>query len=431
MVVSLKKPLARLVFGVVLFGVSGVLGVSAAMKWMADIYGNSSDPRAIQRAIRMEPGNASHYHRLARLRQANFLGGELEESIRLYRRAVRLNPASARYWMDLAGAYGQSADQESARQAFERAKASYPISAQVAWAYGNFLLRQGELGPGFAEIRRALRVNRRLARVALSICWRALPDVERIWDEVLPRDQGFYLTGLSYFVAQEELDPALSAWERFIGLGERVELNHSFPLLEALFRQGRIREAERVWKQALRGADKLEPPEGGGLVWNGGFEQEPVNGGFGWRQRPAAGAAFDFDSTHFHSGSRSLRIVFDGTANNDFNHWLQYLPVMPGTRYRFRAFLRTHEISTDNGIRFSVNEPGRERTVNVLTSNLTGTHAWTPQEAEFTTGPRTRLLVVGLRRLPSRKFDNKLRGTVWVDDVSLSPVTQSDFAKSR
>ena len=99
----------------VLFGVSAVLGVSAVMKWVAHSYGNSSDPRAIQKAIRMEPGNASHYHRLARLRQANFLGGELEEAIRLYRRAVQLNPASTPYWMDLASAYEQSADQESAR----------------------------------------------------------------------------------------------------------------------------------------------------------------------------------------------------------------------------------------------------------------------------------------------------------------------------
>jgi hypothetical protein len=32
------------------------------------------------------------------------------------------------------------------------------------------------------------------------------------------------------------------------------------------------------------------------------------------------------------------------------------------------------------------------------------------------------LLIIALRRVPSWKFDNKLRGTVWVDDVSLVPV---------
>ena len=426
MILSLKKPSSRILFGMVLFGVSAVLGVSAVMKWVAHSYGNSSDPRAIQKAIRMEPGNASHYHRLARLRQANFLGGELEEAIRLYRHAVQLNPASTPYWMDLASAYEQSADQDLARDAFDTAKGNCPISPQVAWAYGNFLLRQGELSPGFAEIRRALLANRRLTRVALSICWRVLPDVDRIWDEVLPPEQGFYLTGLSYFVAEEELDPALSAWERFIGLGEVIELNRSFPLMEALFRQERIGDADRVWKQALRSAGAGEPPNNGDqVIWNGGFEREPVNGGFGWRRRPAGGAAIELDSTSPRSGLRSLRIDFDGTTNINFNHWLQYVPVMPRTRYRFRAFLRTREISTDNGIRFSVYDPGRARAVNLLTPNLTGTHPWTPQEAEFTTGPGTWLLVVVVRRLPSRKFNNKLSGTAWVDDVSLTLASQA------
>ena len=68
MILSLKKPLSRILFGIVLFGVSAMLGVSAVMKWVAHSYGNSSDPRAIEKAIRMEPGNAAHYHGLARLR---------------------------------------------------------------------------------------------------------------------------------------------------------------------------------------------------------------------------------------------------------------------------------------------------------------------------------------------------------------------------
>ena len=213
-------------------------------------------------------------------------------------------------------------------------------------------------------------------------------------------EQGFYLTGLSYFVAEEEF--ALLGYDLPAGADWR----------------------DRVWKP-LRSAGAWEPPNNGDQVLDGGFEREPVNGGFGWRRRPAGGAAIELDSTSPRSGLSSLRIDFDGTTNINFNHWLQYVPVMPRTRYRFRAFLRTLEISTDNGIRFSVYDPGRARAVNLLTPNLTGTHPWTPQEAEFTTGPGTRLLVVVVRRLPSRKFNNKLSGTAWVDDVSLTLASQA------
>jgi hypothetical protein len=55
-----------------------------------------------------------------------------------------------------------------------------------------------------------------------------------------------------------------------------------------------------------------------------------------------------------------------------------------------------------------------------LTRDLTGTHPWSLIDAELTTGPETHLLAIVLRRIPSRKFDNKLQGTVWVDDVSLT-----------
>jgi hypothetical protein len=41
-------------------------------------------------------------------------------------------------------------------------------------------------------------------------------------------------------------------------------------------------------------------------------------------------------------------------------------------------------------------------------------------ESDFVTSPETRVVRITLRRVPSWKFDNKLGGTVWVDDVSLT-----------
>jgi hypothetical protein len=43
------------------------------------------------------------------------------------------------------------------------------------------------------------------------------------------------------------------------------------------------------------------------------------------------------------------------------------------------------------------------------------------EEADFTTGPQTHLIHILLRRVPSVRFDNKISGTVWVDDVALLP----------
>ena len=101
----------------------------------------------------------------------------------------------------------------------------------------------------------------------------------------------------------------------------------------------------------------------------------------------------------------------------------QYVPVEPGRGYHFHALVRTEEITTESGIRFSISDPNHSGAVDVTTENFTGSRAWTSVEADLTTGPQTHFLLVRLLRSPSRLFDNKLSGTAWIADVSLLQAT--------
>jgi hypothetical protein len=83
--------------------------------------------------------------------------------------------------------------------------------------------------------------------------------------------------------------------------------------------------------------------------------------------------------------------------------------------------MRTEEITTESGMRFSIVDPNHNNAVNALTENLTGSHPWADTDMEVTTGPETHFLLVRLLRSASRLFDNKLSGTVWIADVSLVP----------
>ena len=51
---------------------------------------------------------------------------------------------------------------------FRAAQAAYPISAEVSWKYGNFLLRQNRLPEAYAEIHRAVMVDPKLIPLAVS-----------------------------------------------------------------------------------------------------------------------------------------------------------------------------------------------------------------------------------------------------------------------
>ncbi len=423
MEIELTRPTGRwLFFGVILLSVA-TLALLAGRYWLADSWAGSSEPADWLRAAEIEPGNADHWYRLGRYRQLDFEHADLPLAISYYRRAVAVDPRSANNWMALAGAYEMTGDLARARQAFESAEAAYPISSEVAWRYGNFLLRQDRLPEAFAEIRRAVATDPKLAGLALSRCLRATGDAQRVLDQVLPAQVDVYYEALGFLVNERDLDPALAVWERLVKLHPPFEMRRALRLLDALINADRIEQAARVWQQALELAGwSTRASPGGSLVWDGGFERDFVNGGFGWWHVPVTGATFEFDENIVHSGSRSLRVTFDGSANLDFHHLQQMVPVKPGTRYHFSAYLRSDQITTNSGVHFWVYDPRHQGDVSVYSASVVGSNPWTLQEFEFTTGPRTQAVEIVLHRQPSEKFDNLIRGAVWVDDVSLVAV---------
>ena len=44
---------------------------------------------------------------------------------------------------------------------------------------------------------------------------------------------------------------------------------------------------------------------------------------------------------------------------------------------------------------------------------------WVREQLDFQTGPRTSVVVIQLRRSPSRKLNNLIQGKIWIDNLSL------------
>jgi tetratricopeptide (TPR) repeat protein len=400
--------------------VSGTLTFAAARHELAAHWAASSNPEMWLRAAESEPSNADLWYRLGRYRQRDFEHADLPLAISYYRRATAIDSGSPFYWMDLAGAYETAGNVSQAEQAFGRARQLYPISAEAAWRFGNFLLRQGRVPEAFQQIHDAVVSNSKLAALAVSFCWRSTHDIDQILKSVLPDGREQNWGAIQFFVQVREPLAAMAVWKRISAHAISFPLSESFPLLDMLIETGHADDAETVWIQALQAAGiAAKADSSGSLVWNGGFEQEPLNGGFDWRVGPIAGVEMAWDEQILHSGKRSLRVNFDGTTNVDFQNVWQYVVVQPGTRYRFRAFLRTRDLTTDSGMRFEIRDISSPGNPVHLTSNLVGTQLWTEANTEFVIGAETKVLQIVLRRTRSDKLGNKIRGTAWVDDVAL------------
>ena len=311
-----------------------------------------------------------------------------------------------------------------AEQAYRTAQQDYPISPEVAWRYGNFLLRQDRIDEAFQQIQHAIAVNPSLTALAVSRCWRSTQDINRIVNFALPDKPDAYWGAIQFFISGGQPDAAMAAWKKLAAERTSFSLSKSAPLLDFLIQSGHIEDGRTVWDQSLSAAGIASSPDPiGSLIWNGGFEQELLNAGFAWRYSPVQGANVDLDEGTVHSGARSLRVSFDGSANVDFQQIWQYVLVEPSTAYRFSAYVRTQELSTETGIHFEISDVTHGESATIATPDVVGTQPWALNEIHFTTGPHTRLLRVVLRRNQSKMLSNKVSGTVWVDDVSLIPAS--------
>jgi hypothetical protein len=403
-----------------------MLAASGIRHAVAAHWANAGNPDLQLRAAEIEPSNSDLWYQLARHRQLDLENTDLQAAISYYQRATSINPISPFYWIDFASAYESAGNVSAAERAFRQSRELYPISADAAWRYGNFLLRQGRVPEGFQQIHEALSVDPKLTIPAVSVCWRATQNIGEILGSVLPDAPDENWGAIEFFVRAGEPLPAMAVWRRLAPHLGSVPLARSFPLIDMLIATGHGQDAGTVWNQALPAAGiSRHPDTEGSLVWNGGFEADTLDGGFDWRFGSVQGAEISWDEASVHSGRRSLRVDFDGTANIDFQSISQYVVVLPATRYRFSAFLRTQDLTTESGVRFEIRDLSHSATPARSTAGLVGTQDWTKQTIDFVTGPDTNLLQLVLRRTPSSMLANKIRGTVWVDDVKLVPLSAS------
>ncbi len=378
-----------------------------------------------ERATKLEPGDFRNWHLLGRYWQYNLEETDTSRAIQAYSVALSVNPRSADVWLDLATAQELVGNVPAARDAFLRAKRSYPLSAEVSWRYANFLLRQGDFDAAFLEMRHTVDAEPLRGAEVLSRALRAQPDIDLVIDRVLPPVVDAYLGALADQTADGQTTNALKLWNRLAALHPRLPLSHAYALVEALAKQRQISEAQHVWEQAVNfaGFANLSSPEGS-ILWDGGFESGSRAGGFGWNfPDPMRGVQGSFDTREKHSGMRSFRLLFDGKYNLNFSGPCHVIPVQPATAYNFSAWIRTLSISTEEGLRFQLRSINTPSPSTVYTADVHGTQPWTRVALSWSSGKDVQLVQVCAVRLPSHEADDKIQGLAWLDDVALIPAS--------
>ncbi|MEN6601886.1 MAG: hypothetical protein ABFD86_05670 [Bryobacteraceae bacterium] len=341
-----------------------------------------------------------------------------QRSGQLLREAVRRDPSSAYRWAALGETYLAAERTREARACMARAAALGPNIPPILIRAANFHFALDEPAAAMSYGRRILALIPDYDAVVFALYDRMSIPVKDVLAKGMPVESR---AGTSYFrhrLGGAPADELRTVWQWLAGRGWTDDKLASAYVDQLLARHD-YAGAAATWAGHL-GKRRGAYPDAD-RVYNGGFEEESTPAPLDWRQRQADGAKVQRVGGEAHRGEGSLRLDFLGEANVTFDHASQLVVVQPGA-YRFRAFLKTDGITTDQGVRFRIADTAAPGRLEAITDGYTGSHGWTEVSRTIHVPAGTNLLSVQVVREASMKFDNKIRGTAWVDDVELTPL---------
>ena len=414
MKIAFNSPARKRLTAVIAVVFAGAYLLLATRSVVADWLGNRVELRSLQWASRLDPSNAEYRNHVGRY--YDLVSRDPSTAIGYYQTAVQLNPHSARYWFDLAGAYQILGDTAHQTASLEHAIEADSMTPDVAWEAANVYLVQGENEKALREFRVVMANDSSLAGAAIGFCWRIQPDVDTLLRYVVPRNADALIAFLALLESKQETAGTFKVWDTLIQSGQPFEARYAYEYFQFLIQHKEVDEAVTVWQQtATRFGLTSYLPSSANLVVNPTFSLDVKNAGFDWHYEKQSGVALTLDPSDAHSGPRSMLITFDGPGINDAGVY-QYIAVQPNTSYDFSAYYKNGELEGAGGPHFTIQDM-YSLAVYYDSDELKEAGFWKSVDGEFTTGPDCKLVVLHVRRLPA---GNPIRGKLWIDDFHLS-----------
>ena len=384
---------------------------------LAYMLANKPTTGNLERAVKLDPGNAEFQMRLGSLYEYSPVDMQVGKAEEEFRRAAHLDPYDAQTWLDLSAALQFQGRGDEAEACRRRVDLMAPNLPAYQWPLANFYLLQANTDEALRHFKLVLAGTSQYDTNVFTLAWKASGDAGKILQELIPERADTEFSYLNFLLSQHRVDDAEPVWKRILGGGDEFSPKDASPYIDTLIAGHKPDQAYQVWTDLQQKGLIRSSSSGTNLIFNGDFEDEFLNFGFPWRIIPLEGVYAGINSSIYHSPSHALMVQFSGKDNLQFEHVYQYVKVASGQAYHLQALMKTEGITTDSGPRLEVYDAYNPKVLDKLTDDLTGTtEAWTTVLLDFVTGPKTEMLVVRLKRLPSKKIDNLIAGRVWLDD---------------
>lgn len=343
---------------------------------------------------------------------------DVQKAIVLFREVLQRDPQNPYRWADLGEAFLDAGLKEEARECYGQVPALAPRSAPLLLRVANFYFQIGENNQALPITARILTLIPDYDSIIFSEYTRLVDQTDDVLLYGLPEDRRAAKSWLQCLLQAGRLDDAQHTWDWVARRGYNDD-STAGEYAGFLVQQGHPEAAVSAWAQhqGARAGDYRKSND----LFNGNFQFEPTPSPFDWNFGHAQGVEVARDCATAGAGNCSLRISFAGTQNLDFAAASQLAFVTPGP-YRLQASIRTEGLTTDQGVRFRICDAELSAHLDVIFGQFKGTTPWSAVEQDLIVPPQTKLLRVQVIRQPSMRFDNKVSGTAWINELKLESI---------
>ncbi len=423
MQINLRSPLLIRFAMVIEIAAFAAVLVWLTRTYLAEMVAQKPVTQNLRLATKLDPGNSDYHLQLARLLRYSLTDADPAAALEHLRRATQLNPRSPEPWLDLAGALDSEGRSTEAFTCLRHADMLAPNHPGYQWAIGNAFLLHGDIDEAFQHFKMVLAGGSEYDQILFSTAWKASGEANKILNELIPDKVETEFSYIRYLLSDKRYLEAKHVWQRLAAKSTSFLPMKAYEYLEALISAHRLDEAVSAWTD-LRNKGIIKATYEAtdqNLIINGDFEDGILNMGFDWRIVPIEHVNVEVDETTYRSPGRSFFIEFSGKQNVDYRNLFQYVRVSPGRSYRLHGYMKTEGITTDSGPRLEVRDAYNPDVLDKFSEDVRGSSTgWLPMTLEFDAPRQTDLLLVGVVRKHSQKFDSLIAGKVWVDDLSLT-----------
>ena len=342
-------------------------------------------------------------------------------AIELLQRSINGNPADARPVVELAHLLLENGEKQRADALAKHAVALMPAYVAVRLRVANYWIKREQWLQALENWSAVLITNKgqgkRIYPVMLKIAEteQARPILQNLaldppswWDDFFK-----YVTSNA-----KSLDAVIALasmrQESGVPLSEEERAN----LVSRLIKEEHWPQAYLVW---INGLSVAEQKHLGG-IFNGGFELEIQNRGFGWqfprnymKKQVESKRQFGMGVT----GAKALHLIFNNKEFR-FNHVRQYLFLAPGA-HQFSGRYKVDRLHGRGGLRWALYCVGDPQTVVAESQRMLGTEDWSEIRFEIDVPESESCIAQELRLESTGKttYDHKLEGDIWFDGLSI------------